>query len=136
MHQSQQRYLQHLAAQRFYEEESGDFTFYREEPSDFTEEELREEAAFRCWLRQIEPQDYPAVLPSSTVLRTMANSFDWQYGECAWSSWPSWSTCELCSRRRAECELCQLREAQVLCAQCESYMRHCTLSEGWADALR
>ena len=57
MHQSRQRYLQYLAAQRFYEEESGDFTFYQEEPSDCTEKELREEAAFRCWLRQIDPQD-------------------------------------------------------------------------------
>ena len=79
MHQSQQRYLQYLAAQRFYEEASGDFTFYEEEPSDFTEKELREEAAFRCWLREIDPHDHPAALPSSTTLHAMANSYDWQY---------------------------------------------------------
>ena len=84
MHQSQQRYLQYLAAQRFYEEASGDFTLYEEEPGDFTEKELREEAAFRCWLREIDPQDYPAALPSSTTLHAMANSYDWQYGEYAW----------------------------------------------------
>ena len=123
MHQSQQRYLQYLAAQRFYEEESGDFTFYEEEPSDFTEKELREEAAFRCWLWEIDPQDYPA-LPSSTALRTMANSFDWEYGEYAWWSWPVWSTCEHCHS-----------EAPLLCALCESYMRCCALSEGWTDAI-
>ena len=46
MLESQERYLQDLAAQRFYEEASGDFTFYQEDPSSFTEEELREEAAF------------------------------------------------------------------------------------------
>ena len=114
MHLPQQRYLQYLAAQRFYEEESGDFT----------EEELREEATFRCWLREIDPQDYPA-LPSSTALRTMANSFDWEYGEYAWWSWPVWSTCEQC----------QLREAPLLCADCESYIRYCALSEGWTDAI-
>ena len=63
MLQSQQRYLQYLAAQRFYKEASGDFTFYEEEPSYFTEKELREEAAFRCWLREIDPRDYPSALP-------------------------------------------------------------------------
>ena len=125
MHQSQQRYLQHLAAQRFYEEESGDFTFYREEPGDFTEEELREEAAFRCWLRHIEPQNYPAALPSSTFPSAIANSFDWHYGPHAWWAWPVWSTCARC----------QLREAPLLCAECESYMRCCTMSEGWTDVF-
>ena len=125
MHQSQQRYLQHLAAQRFYEEASGDFTFYEEEPSDFTEKELREEAAFRCWLREIDPQDYPAALPSSTTLHAMANSYDWQYGEYAWWAWPVWSSCEHCHSK----------EAPLLRADCESYMQYCAMSEGWTDAF-
>ena len=109
MHQSQHRYLQHLAAQRFYEEESGDFTFYEEEPSDFTEKELREEAAFRCWLRE----------------HAMANSYDWQYGEYAWWAWPVWSSCEHCHSK----------EAPLLCADCEYYMQYCAMSEGWTDAF-
>ena len=113
MHQLQQRYLQYLAAQRFHKGES----------EDFAEEELREEAAFRCWLREIDPQDHPE-LPSSNTLHTMANSYDWEHGEFIWWSWPVWSTCALC----------QLREAQ-LCAQCESYMRYCSLSEGWTTAF-
>ena len=121
MHQLQHRYLQQLAAQLFYEEQTGDFTFYREEPGDFTEAELREEPAFRCWLRLIEPQHYPAALPSSTFLSALANSFDWQYSPHAWWAWPVWSTCAHC----------QLREAPMLCAECEYYMRCRTLSEGW-----
>ena len=48
MMSSRKRYLQYLAAQRFYEEATGDFAFYQEDPSSFTEAELREEAAFRC----------------------------------------------------------------------------------------
>ena len=74
MLESRERYIQYLAAQRFYEEASGDFTFYEEDPSYFTEEELREEAAFRCWLREIDPHDYPSALPSSATLFAMADS--------------------------------------------------------------
>ena len=65
MHQLHQRYLQRLAAQRFDEEELGDFT----------EEELREEAAFRCWLWEVDPQDNLA-LPSSSILQALANDWD------------------------------------------------------------
>ena len=39
MLESRERYLQYLAAQRFYEEASGDFTFYQEDPSYLTEED-------------------------------------------------------------------------------------------------
>ena len=123
MHQSQQRYLQYLAAQRFYEEASGDFTFYEEEPSDFTEKELREEAALRCWLRDIDLQYYPAALPSSITLDALANFYDWQYGEYAWWTWPVWSSCEHCHNKEAP-----------MCLDCETYMRHCALSEGWTEA--
>ena len=82
MLESRERYLQYLAALRFYEEASGDFTFYQEEPSYFTEEELREEAAFRCWLREID--DCSPTLPSSATLRAMADAYDWEYGEHVW----------------------------------------------------
>ena len=98
-------------------------TFYEEEPSDFTEKELREEAAFRCWLREIDPHDYPAALPSSTTLYAMANSYDRQYGEYAWWAWPVWSSCEHCHSKEAP-----------MCADCESYMRYCVMSKGWTDA--
>ena len=126
MLQSQQRYLQYLAAQRFDDEASGDFTFYEEDPSYFTEKELREEAAFRCWLWEIDPRDCTAALPSSTTLHAMGDSYDWQYGEHAWWSWPVWSSCEHCHSEE---------EAPVLCADCSSYMRYCAMSEGWTDAL-
>ena len=123
MLKSRERYLQHLAALRFYEEASGDFTFYQEEPSYFTSEELREEAAFRCWLREID--DCPSTLPSSATLHAMADAYDWEYGEHVWWTWPVWSSCEDC---RGE-------EAPVLCADCSSYARYCAMSEGWADAF-
>ncbi len=77
MLESQERYFQYLAAQRFYEEASGDFTFYQEDPSDFTEEELREEAALRCWLRELNPRDCPTALPTSATLRARAVDYEW-----------------------------------------------------------
>ena len=105
MHQARQRYLQYLAAQRFDEEASGDFTVYEEKPSDFTEKELREEAAFRCWLREIDTHGYPAALPSSITLHTMAN----------------------CS--------CHSNEAPILRIDCESYVQYCAMSEGWTNSF-
>ena len=56
----------------------------------------------------------------------MAESYDWHYGEYAWWAWPVWSTCE---------EHCT-DAAVLLCADCESYMRYCALSEAWTDAVR
>ena len=114
---SQERFLQYLAAQRFYEEASGDFTFYQDPPSDFTEQELREEAALRCWLRELDPSVGAAALPSSSALRAMADAYDWQYGEHAWWAWPVWSSCQHCA------------EATMVCACCESYLRYCAMSE-------
>ena len=116
---SQERFLQYLAAQRFYEEASGDFTFYQDPPSDFTEQELREEAALRCWLRELDPSVGAAALPSSSALRAMADAYDWQYGEHAWWAWPVWSSCQHCA------------EATMVCACCESYLRYCAMSEEW-----
>ena len=109
----QRRYLQYLAARVFATES-------QETGADFTEEELREEAAFRCWLAEADVLG--CALPSSFALHGLADWFDWQYGEHAWWSWPIWSTCDLC---------CQC--GAPLCAQCESYTRHCSLSEGWSD---
>ena len=121
MLESQERYFQYLAAKRFYEEASGDFTFYQEDPSDFTEDELREEAALRCWLRQLKPNECPLALPTSAMLRAMADDYDDWYGEFAWWAWPVWSSCELCS------------ESITLCECCESYLRYCAMSEQWVS---
>ena len=54
----------------------------------------------------------------------MADAYDWLYGEYAWWAWPVWSSCKRCSKAPV-----------VLCADCESYMRYCAMSEGWADAF-
>ena len=91
---SRKRYLQYLAAQRFYEEATGDFGFYQEDAHAFTEAELREEAAFRCWLREIDIHDCPLMLPSNAALRGMADAWDWLYGPLTWWSWPVLSTCQ------------------------------------------
>ena len=111
--QMQRRYMQYLAA-RVFAAESQDAA------ADFTEEELREEAAFRCWL--VEADVLGSALPSSFALRALADWYDWQYGEHVWWAWPAWSTCDMCYQYGAP-----------MCAQCESYMRHCSLSEGWSD---
>ncbi len=121
---SRKRYLQYLAAQRFYKEAMGDFAFYQDDPSDFTEEELREEAAIRCWLREIDPHTCPAEMPSSAALRGIADAYDWLYGEYAWWTWPVWSSCKLCSKALV-----------APCADCQSYMRYCALSDGWSEAF-
>ena len=121
MLESQDRFLQWLAAQRFYEEASGDFTFFQEEPSFFTEDELREEAAFRCWLREVDARNCQT-LPSSAALHAMADEFDWLYGEYVWWSWPVWSSCQHCSLY-----------TPAPCGDCLSYMHYCGLSPNWAD---
>ena len=110
-HQLQKRYLQHIAA-RVFDEEA---------PNDYTEEELREEAAFRCWLVEAEAAgpDWNA-LPSSFALRALADWYDYEFGEFTWWTYPMWNTCALCY----PC-------GKPVCAQCECYMRHCALSEGW-----
>jgi hypothetical protein len=110
--QMQRRYLQYLAARVFAAE-------LQDTAADFTEEELREEAALRCWLA--EANVLGSALPSSSALRALANWYDWQYGEFAWWGFPIYSTCDFCQPCGAP-----------LCTQCESYMLHCALSEGWA----
>ena len=122
MMSSRKRYLQYLAAQRFYEEATGDFAFYQEDPSTFTEGELREEAAFRCWLREIDTENCPLMLPSGAALRGMADAWDWLYGPYTWWAWPVWSSCKRCSKG-----------AEILCEDCESYMRFCAMSEAWTE---
>ena len=115
---SRKRYLQYLAAQRFYEEATGDSEFYQEDPSSFTEAELREEAAMRCWLREIDTHHCPSALPCSAALRGLADEYDWLYGQYAWWAWPVWSSCKRCSNAPV-----------ASCAECESYMRDCAMSE-------
>ena len=122
MMSSRKRYLQYLAAQRFYEEATGDFGFYQEDAHAFTEAELREEAAFRCWLREIDIHDCPLMLPSNAALRGMADTWDWLYGPLTWWSWPVVSTCQRCSRN-----------ADVLCSECHCLLRYCAMSEAWTE---
>ena len=76
MMSSRKRYFQYLAAQRFYEEATGDYGFYQEDPYEFSECELRMEAAFRCWLREIDVQQCPQMLPLDAALRGMADAWD------------------------------------------------------------
>ena len=102
----ERRYLQYVAARVFAEEAT----------EDFTEDELREEAAFRCWLADADVLNWDA-LPPSLILRALADYYDWQYGECVWWTWPVWSTCERCQPF-----------GTPRCAQCESFTRYCELS--------
>ena len=110
VNQMQKRYLQYLAARVFTAE-------LQDTSADFTEQELREEAALRCWLAEADVLG--SALPSSFALRALADWYDWQYGEFTWWSWAAWGTCEFCQPCGA-----------LMCAQCESYMLHCALSAG------
>ena len=107
MMSSRKRYFQYLAAQRFYEEATGDNGFYQEDAYEFTEAELRMEAAFRCWLREIDLQDCPPMLPMDAALRGMADAWDWLYGPYVWTT-------------------------DDVCADCHSLLRYCILSDGWS----
>ena len=120
MMSSRKRYFQYLAAQRFYEEHTGDYGFYQEDAYEFSEWELRMEAAFRCWLREIDVQQCPPMLPLDAALRGMADAWDWLYGPYVWWAWPVISSCARCSR------------CDDVCADCHSMLRFCYLSEGWS----
>ena len=115
---SRKRYVQYLAAQRFYEESTGDYGFHQEEPYDFSEAELRMEAAFRCWLHTIDLQNCPNTLPMGAALRGMADAWDWLYGPYQWWAWPVLSTCNECN-------------CDQVCANCHSMLRFCYLSDEW-----
>ena len=103
----QKRYLQYLAA-RVFAAESQDTA------ADFTEEELREEAAFRTWLAEADVLG--SALPSSFALRALADWYDYYYGEFSLWGWPIYSTCDLCRQCGAP-----------LCASCQAYTLHCAL---------
>ena len=115
---SRKRYVQYLAAQRFYEEASGDYGFHQEPPYDFSEAELRIEAEFRCWLHTIDLQNCPNTLPMGAALRGMADAWDWLHGPYQWWAWPVLSTCNQCS-------------PDHVCANCHSMLRYCYLSDEW-----
>ena len=110
-----QRHLQ-LAAAR---------SFTNEPPTDFTEDELKQEAAFRAWLTTVRldvPPLNPFTLPSPEELSLFADHWDYLYGELQWWAWPIWSTCKTC------CELnC------ISCAQCFKLSQFCYCSEAWSE---
>ena len=116
---SRRRYVQYLAAQRFYEEATGDYGFHQDTPYDFTENELRMEAAFRCWLHTVDLEACPGMLPMDAALRGLADAWDWLYGPYAWWTWPVLSMCR-CS-------------ADDVCDDCHSLLRYCYLSDAWRE---
>ena len=86
-----------------------------------TEDELRLEAAFRCWLQGLDTHDRPPhQLPSWTMLSGLADQWDVEYGAHVWWSWPVWNSCSSCATGQAP-----------TCSQCISYIRYCWLSRGW-----
>ena len=71
--------------------------------------EVRLEAAFRAWLRDISLRaSPPAALPDETALSVMANELDHAYGDDLWWQWAIWSSCALCCEKEmAECGECR-----------------------------
>jgi hypothetical protein len=98
--QREHRKLQMLADEVFWEDVNCDYC---------SEEDLRLEAAFRCWLRQLNMcQGAPKSLPDEKELALLAAEYDEQFGQEAWYGWAAWSTCSACSQREcAECASCQ-----------------------------
>jgi hypothetical protein len=90
-----QRWPQRLANRGFWEADTGECAV------PFDEGDIRREAAFRCWLRQLEMDvPPPTCLPDERELDRLALQWDGEYGADAWWSWPTWSTCPVCAERQ------------------------------------
>ena len=112
------RGLQNIAARSFAQE--------IREGEDFTDNELRQEAAFRCWLNCLDFEEVPPLhFPDDASLNHYAHMNDLEYGEYIWWSWPAWQNCASC---------CEVGTPQ--CASCCSLCSFCFLSEEWEYAVR
>ena len=89
------RYLQTIAARSFHVVQSANERLVQPV---FTYSDVRLEAAFRAWLRELDLRlSPPTSLPSETVLGGMAALYDCHYGVDIWWTWPIWSSCSRCS---------------------------------------
>ena len=71
-------------------------------------DELRQEAALRAWVRQLDTREMPpASIPDEAALRYIGQELDWKYGADEWWEWAIWSTCSMC-----------MEYEQTLCPEC------------------
>ena len=99
---SHHRWLQRLANHSFWDTDPGDGSC----PSEGND--VRLEAAFRCWLRCLDVDAQPPdALPDESELGILANRWDTHYGEDAWWAWATWSSCHDChGKARLGCAEC------------------------------
>ena len=96
------RYLQKQAHRSFITSEGGTVKQF------ISEEDIRLEAAFRCWLRNLNLTDtLPTELPNESELNSLAVQFDSEFGVNEWWDWPIWSSCKLCNEKECvDCNEC------------------------------
>ena len=101
-HMELHRWLQLVADRGFWEADTGECIV------PFTDDEIRKEAAFRCWLRQLEiTPRCPTRLPTERELEFYAAQWDEEFGCNLWWSWPVWSTCAVCDAKESvQCPGC------------------------------
>lgn len=101
---SMHRYFQKLLDQSFWASVKRDNI---DEP--LLLDELRNEAALRAWVRQLDTrQQPPQLLPDEQALKGIGRDLDWKYGIDEWWDWAVWSTCPRCIQYEAtECQECQ-----------------------------
>ena len=114
---SQRRYLHRVAAETF----ATEWEDVHCKCVAFTTEELRREAAFHCWLQELDLQQPPPhTLPGNSTLDHLAAQFDDAYGELDWWDWGIWSSCRMCARTSC-----------ISCNECIKYAKFCLLSDEW-----
>ncbi len=80
--------------------------------------EVRLEAAFRTWLRELNVRGAPPrALPDESALVSLANSLDLTYGEDEWWQWAIWSSCARCREQE-----------QAACTECAQLVSFCSLA--------
>lgn len=97
------RWLQRLADRGFWEANTGECAV------PFDEGDIRREAAFRCWLRQLDlDSPPPRCLPDERDLELLALQWDSDYGPYAWWAWSIWSCCPRCEEHQSvRCPECR-----------------------------
>ena len=111
--QSLHRHFQKLLDQSFWQSIRADGV---DEP--LLLNELRQEAALRAWVRQIDTRaSPPSQIPDERALQSIMHDMDWKYGADEWWQWAIWSTCACCREYKTiQCRECtQLVKFTELC---------------------
>ena len=72
-------------------------------------DELRQEAALRAWVRQLDTRlQPPQQMPDEQALQCIGQDLDWKYGADEWWEWAIWSSCPRCRQyEETQCKECR-----------------------------